>query len=139
VADFLSTIAYARPLPIIAWNCGQQTMEQEKMSDLDDKSFTPLSEDRTALPHIVVHEDEHSRMIHYVIKPGEQTGWHKHELDYVVVRVSEGTLTSNFADGTKRHFAYEPGTTSSFKAPVEHNAVNTGDTDIIGYEIEFKS
>ena len=53
--------------------------------------------------------------------------------------LSKGTLTSHFADGTSRDFDYEPGTTSSYKAPVEHNAVNTGKTDIVGYEIEFKS
>lgn len=108
------------------------------MSTATAKSYTPLAEDRTATPHVVVHEDEHTRMIHYVIKPGEQTGWHTHELDYTVIRVSQGTLTSNFADGTTKDFDYEPGTTSSYKAPVEHNAVNTGETDIIGYEVEFK-
>ncbi|NNE84337.1 MAG: cupin domain-containing protein [Alphaproteobacteria bacterium] len=108
------------------------------MTSATAKTYTPMSDDRTAAPHVVVHEDEHSRMIHYVIKPGEQTGWHTHELDYTVIRVSQGTLTSNFADGTAKNFDYEPGTTSSYKAPVEHNAVNTGDTDIIGYEIEFK-
>jgi quercetin dioxygenase-like cupin family protein len=101
--------------------------------------FTPLAGDRTAAPHVVVHEDERARVIHYLIRPGEQTGWHTHELDYVVVRLSRGTLTSHFADGTVRDFDYEPGTTSSYRAPVEHNAVNTGDSDIIGYEIEFKS
>ncbi len=103
------------------------------------KSYTPLSQDRTAPEHIVLHEDEYSRMIYYVIQPGEQTGWHTHELDYTVIRISKGTLTSHFADGTSADFNYEPGTTSSYKAQVEHNAINTGDTPIIGYEIEFKS
>ena len=109
------------------------------MTTATAKSYTPMADDRTAAPHVVLHEDEHSRMIHYVIKPGEQTGWHTHEFDYTVVRVSQGTLTSNFADGTGKDFNYEPGTSTSYKAPVEHNAVNTGDTDIIGYEIEFKT
>ena len=109
------------------------------MSTAAAKSYKAMADDRTATPHMVVHEDERSRMIHYVIKPGEQTRWHTHELDYVVVRVSKGTLTSNFAEGTSKDFDYEPGTTSAYQAPVEHNAVNTGDTDIIGYEIEFKA
>ena len=108
------------------------------MANAAEKSFTPNAEDRTAAPHVVIHEDERARLIHYVIKPGEQTGWHTHEFDYSVVRLSKGTLRSFFADGTSRDFDYEPGTTSSYKAPVEHNAVNTGDTDIVGYEIEFK-
>ncbi len=101
-------------------------------------AYTPNADDRTAAPHVILHEDDNSRIIHYVIKPGEQTGWHKHEYDYVVVRLSDGTLTSNFADGTRKDFVYAAGTTSTYKAPVEHNAVNTGNTDIVGYEIEFK-
>lgn len=102
------------------------------------KTYTPMSRDRTAAPHVVIHEDEQSRIIQYTIRPGEQTGWHTHQLDYVVVRLSDGTLTSNFADGTVKDFDYRSGTAASYKAPVEHNAVNTGDTDIVGYEIEFK-
>ncbi|MDH3308129.1 MAG: cupin domain-containing protein [Acidimicrobiia bacterium] len=108
------------------------------MTTSSTRSFTDLAPDRTAAPHTVVHEDDRSRTIHYVIRPGEQTGWHRHELDYVVVRLSAGTLTSHFADGRIEDFEYEPGTTASFKAPVEHNAVNTGDRDIVGYEIEFR-
>lgn len=102
------------------------------------KTFTPMADDRTAAPHVVIHEDTHSRIIMYTIRPGEQTGWHTHELDYVVVRLSDGTLTSNFADGTKKDFDYKAGTTARYEAPVTHNAVNTGTTDIVGYEIEFK-
>ena len=108
------------------------------MATATAKSFTTEFEERTAAEHVVLHEDENTRMIHYVIKPGEQTGWHTHEYDYTVIRVSKGTLQSNFVDGTSADFDYEPGTTSSYKAPVEHNAVNTGNTDLIGYEIEFK-
>ena len=109
------------------------------MSSATANAYTPNADDRTAAPHVILHEDEHSRIIHYTIRPGEQTGWHTHEYDYVVVRLSDGTLTSNFADGTSRNFDYKAGTSASYKAPVEHNAVNTGDTDIIGYEIEFKT
>lgn len=108
------------------------------MATTGSRSFTPNAGDRTAAPHVILHEDERTRLIHYVIKPGEQTGWHTHEFDYVVVRLSKGKLTSNFADGTSKDFDYDPGTSTSYKAPVEHNAVNTGDTDIVGYEIEFK-
>jgi quercetin dioxygenase-like cupin family protein len=103
-----------------------------------EKTYTPMAEDRTAAPHVIVHEDERARIIRYTIRPGEQTGWHTHQFDYVVVRQSDGTLTSNFADGTKQDFAYRAGTAASYKAPVTHNAVNTGDTDIVGYEIEYK-
>jgi quercetin dioxygenase-like cupin family protein len=100
--------------------------------------YTPDSEDRTAKPSEVVHEDERSRMVRYTIEPGEQTGWHHHQLDYVVIYLTDGELTSHFADGTSKVFNYERGKSSAYKAPVEHNAVNTGDTTVIGFEIELK-
>lgn len=101
-------------------------------------AYTPDSDDRTAAPSEIVHEDDRSRIVKYTIKPGEQTGWHTHELDYVVIYLSAGQLTSHFADGTSKVFSYEPGKSGSYSAPVEHNAVNTGQTDVIGYEIEYK-
>ena len=49
--------------------------------------YTPEAEDRTAAPSIVVHEDERSRIIKYCLKPGEQTGWHRHELDLSLIHI----------------------------------------------------
>jgi len=109
------------------------------MSEAAAKTYTKMAGDRTAAPHVIIHEDERSRIIQYTIRPGEQTGWHEHALDYIVLRQSDGTLTSNFADGTHKDFDYRAGTAASYSAPVRHNAVNTGDTDIVGYEIEFKT
>ena len=101
-------------------------------------AYTPDADDRTAELREIVHEDDRSRVIKYTLKPGEQTGWHTHELDYVVIYLTAGELTSHFADGTTKVFSYEPGKAGSYSAPVEHNAVNTGSTDVVGYEIEYK-
>ena len=105
---------------------------------LMEKTATEAAE-RDIATHKVLMEDDSMVVTHWVFKPGEQTGWHRHELDYVVIYESEGTLTSHFADGSTKEFAYAPGKSASIKAPVEHNAVNTGTTDIMGYEIEYKS
>lgn len=113
-------------------------MPDASESITDTIGYTPEADDRTAAPHVVVHEDDRSRIIQYTLKPGEQTGWHRHELDYVVIFKSAGELTSTFADGTTKTFSYEPGKSAAYTAPVEHNAVNTGDTDVTGYEIEYK-
>lgn len=100
--------------------------------------YTPDSDDRTARPSEIVHEDETSRVVRYTIEPGEQTGWHTHNLDYVVIYLTDGELTSHFADGTSRVFNYARGKSAAYSAPVEHNAVNTGKTTVVGYEIELK-
>ena len=93
--------------------------------------YTPDAEDRTAELSEIVHEDARSRVVKYTIKPGEQTGWHTHKLDYVVIYLTAGELTSYFADGTSKVFSYEPGKAGSYTAPVEHNAVNTGGSDVV--------
>lgn len=109
-----------------------------RVSNTAEITYTPDADDRTAELSEIIHEDDRSRVVKYTIKPGEQTGWHTHELDYVVIYLTPGELTSHFADGTTKVFNYEPGKAGSYKAPVEHNAVNTGDTDVVGYEIEYK-
>ena len=93
---------------------------------------------RTCAEPIVVHEDDKTRITQYRLEPGEQTGWHIHEYDYVVMHQSEGELTSHFADGTSAVFSYKPGGASAYSAPVEHNAVNTGSVTVSGFEIVYK-
>lgn len=95
--------------------------------------------------HIEVIEiNSLARVIKYTIKPGEQTGWHYHHLEFLTIQLSEGTLTNYIANdnsqiesaiGKETHFV--PGTAVPHKAPLLHNAVNTGDTEIIAFEIEF--
>ncbi|MCH2549614.1 MAG: cupin [Alphaproteobacteria bacterium] len=87
----------------------------------------------------LLHEDNKTRITHWVIKPNQQTGWHMHEFDYVTIQQSYGRLYLEHADGIKRTLDYEPGVTRSVSAPVEHNAINIGDVDIIVLEIEYKT
>ncbi len=87
----------------------------------------------------LLHEDERTRITHWVIKPGEQTGWHLHDYDYVTVQQSTGRLFLENADGSTREVDYSPGTAHAISAPVEHNAINVGDVDIVVLEIEYKA
>ena len=86
----------------------------------------------------ILHEDEKTRITHWVIKPGEQTGWHRHEYDYVAVQQSGGRLHFDNPDGSTREVDYTPGVARAVTAPVEHNATNVGDVDIVVLEIEYK-
>lgn len=87
----------------------------------------------------LLHEDEKTRITHWVIKPGEQTGWHLHDYDYVTVQQSTGRLFLEHADGSTREVDYTPGVARAVSAPVEHNAINVGDVDIVVLEIEYKT
>ncbi|MFB0923610.1 MAG: cupin [Alphaproteobacteria bacterium] len=99
----------------------------EQASDREVGAFTTLM------------DNDRTRITHWVIKPGQQTGWHLHDHDYVTIQESEGVLFLEYSDGSDRTVNYVPGTASSVSAPVEHNAMNIGDVDIVVTEIEYKT
>lgn len=83
-------------------------------------------------------DDDKTRVTQWLIKPGQQTGWHLHDFDYLTIQQSEGRLHLDHADGSMRDVDYVPGKAVMIKAPVEHNATNVGDVDIRVLEIEYK-
>ncbi len=94
--------------------------------------------DREIARHEVLVDDARTRITQWLIRPGEQTGWHRHEYDYVTIQQSAGRLHLDNADGSARDIDYVPGTAMSVSAPVEHNATNVGAVDIRVLEIEYK-
>ena len=103
-----------------------------------DKTATEAA-DRPTAAYETLHEDDKTRITLFNIKPGEQTGWHRHEFDYVAVQQSGGRLHLDYADGSTRDIDYKPGVALAVAAPVEHNAINVGDVDIVALEIEYKN
>lgn len=95
--------------------------------------------DRAIASSEILIDDDKTIITLFTIKPGEQTGWHRHEYDYVAVQQSTGRLHLDFADGSVRELDYTPGVALAVEAPVEHNAINVGDVDIIALEIEYKT
>lgn len=83
------------------------------------------------------HEDARTRVTLWRFPPGTETGWHVHELDYVVVPVKGGTLTVEDRDGRR---AYPITSAASYARPkgVEHNIINDTDAEIAFVEIELK-
>ena len=55
------------------------------------------------------------------------------------IQLSTGRLLFEFPDGSTREVDYVPNTSSFVEAPLEHNAINIGDVDIVALEIEFKN
>ena len=84
-------------------------------------------------------DNEFTRITRWVFAPGDQTGWHRHELDYVTVQQSGGHLSLMGADGSETRVDYEDGRTLAWSAPVEHNAVNTSDQEVRVLEIEYRA
>lgn len=69
--------------------------------------------------------------------PGAETGWHRHEYDYVVVPQSSGVLL--LENESETHTAtLEAGQPYFRNAGVEHNVINGNDHEFIFIEVEIK-
>lgn len=69
--------------------------------------------------------------------PGAETGWHRHEYDYVVVPLTTGTLLLETPAGEKTA-DLKIGRSYAREAGVEHNVINANAYDLAFIEIELK-
>ena len=83
-------------------------------------------------------DNERVRVTEWRFRPGEATGWHRHEFDYVVVPVTTGKLHLKEPDG-ERTIDIVLGTPYFREEGVEHDVINPSDTDdVIFIEVEMK-
>ncbi|MET4058853.1 quercetin dioxygenase-like cupin family protein [Arthrobacter sp. UYP6] len=77
------------------------------------------------------------RVTEWRFPPGTQTGWHRHELDYVVVPTIGGHMSYETAEDqiTKDLVV---GASYAREAGAEHNVINQTDTEFAFIEIELK-
>ncbi|WP_081416641.1 cupin domain-containing protein [Arthrobacter castelli] len=82
-------------------------------------------------------DDDRVRVTKWQFPPGTRTGWHRHELDYVVVPTIAGTMTYETADGEATRDLVV-GDSYSRPAGGEHNVINTTDAVFAFVEVELK-
>lgn len=70
--------------------------------------------------------------------PGAETGWHRHELDYVVVPMTTGQLKIDLPDGETVVSDLTTGVSYNRDAGVEHNVINANDFEFVFVEVELK-
>lgn len=69
--------------------------------------------------------------------PGAETGWHRHEYDYVVVPMVTGRLEID--NGKERRIADLVAGRSYFRpVGIEHNVINANDYEFVFIETEIK-
>ncbi len=69
--------------------------------------------------------------------PGAETGWHRHEYDYVVVPLMDGELLLKDKAGDSAS-ALAVGKSYFREAGVEHNVINAGAGEFAFVEIQMK-
>ena len=86
-----------------------------------------------------VHVDnERTRVTEYRFAPGDATGWHRHEFDYVITPVTDGRVRIVGPDGAESHAEMVAGRSYFREAGVEHDVVNAGEGELRFVEVEWK-
>ena len=85
-----------------------------------------------------VHVDNDRVIVtEYRFQPGENTGWHRHGHDYVVVPLMDGKVRIESTAGSTES-AMQQGVPYFRKEGVEHDVINASDGEYAFIEIELK-
>ncbi len=91
----------------------------------------------TAIPTEFVNNDR-ARVTECRFKSrGDNTGWHRHQYDYVVVPLFDGTLAIETESGARTISAMKTGIPYFREAGVEHDVINANDFECAFVEIEL--
>lgn len=98
----------------------------------EEKMTRPL-----AVPTVQI-DDARFRVTEWRFAPGAATGWHRHEMDYVVVPMTTGRLLLAEPGGTSRHAELRAGVSYTRPLGTEHDVINDNATEFVFIEIEAK-
>ena len=82
-------------------------------------------------------DGERVRVTEWRFAPGAHTGWHRHELDYVVVPITTGRLSSRTRE-SEMTADLVAGRAYYRARGVEHDVVNVNAHELVFVEVEVK-
>ncbi|MGH6898803.1 MAG: cupin domain-containing protein [Geminicoccaceae bacterium] len=91
----------------------------------------------TAESHVFI-DNERVRVSEWRFAPGAATGWHRHEMDYVVVPMVDGELELVGRGGERTRAQLRKGVPYFRNAGVEHDVINPNSYEFAFVEIELK-
>ncbi|MDQ2091056.1 cupin domain-containing protein [Marimonas arenosa] len=83
-------------------------------------------------------EDTRVRVTRFEFPPGAETGWHRHEMDYVIVAVTACRMRLEEPGGDVREVTVTAGESYTRQSGVEHNVINASDSAMTFVEVELK-
>jgi len=91
----------------------------------------------TAIGTVLI-ENERTRVTEWRFKAkGDNTGWHRHEYDYVVVPLFDGALDIDLGGGERTQAELKNGVPYFRNVGVEHDVINGNDFECAFIEVEF--
>lgn len=83
-------------------------------------------------------DDARVRVNRFEFAPGAETGWHRHEYDYVITTLTECVMDLEEPGGQTRRVEFAAGESYRRDAGVEHNVINGGTAAMAFVEVELK-
>jgi beta-alanine degradation protein BauB len=83
-------------------------------------------------------DNERVRVTEWRFPPAAATGWHRHEMDYVIVPLADGELELVGAGGERTRAQLKQGVPYFRNAGVEHDVINANAFEFAFVEIELK-
>ena len=83
-------------------------------------------------------DDDRVRVTRFDFVPGAETGWHRHEMDYVITALTDCRMLLEEPGGKSREVLVPAGTVYRRDEGVEHNVINGGDEPMSFVETELK-
>lgn len=90
-----------------------------------------------AVPTLFI-DNRRVRVTEWRFAPGAATGWHRHEMDYVVVPLGDGVLELVEPGGERRRVELRAGVPYFRAAGVEHDVINANAFEFAFIETEVK-
>jgi quercetin dioxygenase-like cupin family protein len=95
------------------------------------------SEDGSATPTVVIDNDR-VRVTEWRFKiQGDNTGWHRHAFDYVVIPMFDGVLEIDQGGGERVIAQMQNGVPYYKEIGVEHDVINGNDFECAFVEVEL--
>jgi quercetin dioxygenase-like cupin family protein len=86
----------------------------------------------------VQEDNDRVRVTEWRFAPGAETGFHVHEMDYVVVPSDDGRLKLVSPEGEETFAELKNGQSYFRQAGVHHNVINASEQEFAFVEIELK-
>ncbi len=83
-------------------------------------------------------DNERTRVTEWRFAPGAATGWHRHEMDYIVVPQTTGTLKIVGPGGSENLAELTAGVPYFRQLGVEHDVINANAFEFVFVEVEFR-
>ena len=83
-------------------------------------------------------DNDRVRVTRFTFEPGAETGWHRHEYDYVITALTHCAMQLEEPGGGVRETDVRAGDCYYRDKGVEHNVINRGDAPMQFVETEIK-